>query len=173
LYFIQVSWFVNGNWAVDRISRCWIPSRSVEFLTLISGTNLLFSDQHNFYYAYAFAAGVFGFFALFTIFGIREIPQPPPRRSFSFRYLISEFYLDPAMYIVGSFWVVHSDTEIIISYNRYKDFYWVILTRFFWDMAVYSIVPFFFLLYKDILHNNQWFNSYLMKLRSFSSGATR
>jgi hypothetical protein len=57
-----------------------------------------------------------------TFFGIKEIPRPPPKEKFSVQKLVRDFYLDPKLY---------------------RDFYWVIVTRFFEDMGVYAILPFF------------------------------
>jgi len=94
------------------------------------GTGFLAKDT-DYFPAYIFTVAVFIFFSLFTVFGIKEIPRPPPKTPFSLRKLVSEFYLEP---------------------EKYKDFYWIILTRFFDDMGVYAILPFFQYFYKDIFH---------------------
>jgi len=87
-------------------------------------------NRNNYWPVYLFLFALFVAFSLITILNIKEIPRPPPREPFSLRKLVREFYLDPA---------------------AYRDFYWVILTRFFEDMGVYSILPFFQYYYKDSL----------------------
>lgn len=82
---------------------------------------------------YIFLVGLFIPFSLLTILGIREIPRPPPREPFSIKKLAKEFYLDPKIY---------------------KDFYWVIVTRFLEDMGVYSILPFFQYYYDDVIQSD-------------------
>jgi len=93
------------------------------------GAGFLMKDD-NFWPVYLYLFALFVPFTLATVLGIKEKPRPPPREPFSLKKLVREFYLDP---------------------KEYRDFYWVILTRFFEDMGVYSIVPFFQFYFKDIL----------------------
>lgn len=89
--------------------------------------------MNNFWPVYLFLVGLFIPFSLLTILGIKEVPRPPPRDPFSVKKMLKEFYLDPKVY---------------------KDFYWVIITRFLEDMGVYSILPFFQYYYKDVLKSD-------------------
>jgi hypothetical protein len=72
-------------------------------------------DKKNFWPVYIFIIVAFIVLSLPTILFIKEIPRPPPTSKFSVQKLASEFYLDP---------------------KEYRDFYWVILTRFFEDMGM-------------------------------------
>lgn len=92
-------------------------------------------DKDNFWKVYLYLFALFIPFALLTIFGIKEVPRPPPREKFSLRKLAKEFYLDPKIY---------------------KDFYWVIVTRFLEDMGVYSILPFFQYYYQDVIKTDKY-----------------
>jgi MFS family permease len=93
------------------------------------GTGFLVKPD-NFWNAYIFLVALFIFFALPTLLGIREIPRPPPPQEFSWKILVSSFYLDPKIY---------------------GNFYLVILTRFFFTMGVYTVVPFLQYFFKEIL----------------------
>eukprot|EP00026_Physarum_polycephalum_P014175 Phypoly_transcript_14660.p1 GENE.Phypoly_transcript_14660~~Phypoly_transcript_14660.p1 ORF type:complete len:267 (+),score=18.89 Phypoly_transcript_14660:134-934(+) len=87
-------------------------------------------DTSNLWPAYGFLIGLGIPTALLTIIFIKEIPRPPPKDPFSVRKLVRDMYLDPKLY---------------------RDFYWVIVTRFFEDMGVYFILPFFQYYFEDII----------------------
>eukprot|EP01111_Echinosteliopsis_oligospora_P013368 TRINITY_DN4780_c0_g1_i2.p1 TRINITY_DN4780_c0_g1~~TRINITY_DN4780_c0_g1_i2.p1 ORF type:complete len:308 (+),score=48.72 TRINITY_DN4780_c0_g1_i2:87-1010(+) len=63
---------------------------------LIGALGAGFLIRHdNFWYVYAFLTALFIVFSLPTIFGITEIPRPPPVEKFSLKKMIKEFKLDP------------------------------------------------------------------------------
>ncbi len=96
--------------------------------SLGSGVLLDAYAPHNYWPPYLFISAMFLVFTACTVFGITEIPRPV-EKPFEWSDVWRMFVLDP---------------------KAYRNFYWVIVTRCFYDMGVYSILPFLSYYYKGM-----------------------
>lgn len=81
--------------------------------------------------AYLYVSILFAALASVTFFGVHEIPRPREGK-FTWRQVLTVFYIDLKVY---------------------RNFFWVVLTRTFFDMGVYSILPFLKFFFQDVLQS--------------------
>eukprot|EP01133_Synstelium_polycarpum_P012351 gene12351-14484_t len=79
---------------------------------------------------YLFLAITFALFAMPTVFFVKERPQTGFVPKFTMIRFFKSFYLPR---------------------DRYLNFYWVIITRFFQEMGIYSVLPFFQFYLQDVV----------------------
>jgi len=77
-----------------------------------------------------FIAATYVVFVLPTVLGVKEPPRRHVNQPLTLPVFIKSFYLDP---------------------REYRDFYWVLVTRLFEQMGVYSILPFLQFFMADII----------------------
>ncbi|KAN0031716.1 hypothetical protein ACTFIV_005581 [Dictyostelium citrinum] len=110
-------------------------SNAIGQLIGVVGTALLIYYTQSFIVTYSFLVLILGVLVLPTLIHIHETPLSPNHvEKITFKRFIYSFYLPS---------------------STYKDFYWVIITRFMQEMGVYSILPFFGYYLTDIIHIDQ------------------
>ncbi|KAK5582898.1 hypothetical protein RB653_004487 [Dictyostelium firmibasis] len=110
-------------------------SNAIGQLVGVVGTALLITYTKSFIVTYSFLVLLLGLLSLPTLIHIKEIPQSPNNvEKITWKRFIYSFYLPRSIY---------------------KDFYWVIITRFMQEMGIYSILPFFGYYLTDIIHVDQ------------------
>eukprot|EP01112_Ceratiomyxa_fruticulosa_P011359 TRINITY_DN3073_c0_g2_i1.p1 TRINITY_DN3073_c0_g2~~TRINITY_DN3073_c0_g2_i1.p1 ORF type:complete len:474 (-),score=69.80 TRINITY_DN3073_c0_g2_i1:37-1458(-) len=91
----------------------------------------LLTNPSNYVLVYSIL-GAFLLFSMIPTLYITEIPRVSrPQEVYTIKAFLKSLYL-PA--------------------DLYKDFYWVLLTRFLEDMGIYAVLPFFQFFLKDIIH---------------------
>ncbi|KAM9963061.1 hypothetical protein ACTFIW_006282 [Dictyostelium discoideum] len=107
-------------------------SNAIGQLIGVVGTALLIHYTKSYIATYSFLVLILGVLVFPTLVHIHETPLSPNHvEKVTFKRFIYSFYLPS---------------------STYKDFYWVIITRFMQEMGVYSILPFFGYYLTDIIH---------------------
>ncbi|KYR02305.1 hypothetical protein DLAC_01137 [Tieghemostelium lacteum] len=99
----------------------------------VLGSGVCLMIKKSYLMVYIFLIIIFGIFNLPTLIVIKEKPvrASPDQPKLTFKRFIKSFYLPS---------------------SEYRDFYWVIITRFLQEMGIYSILPFIQFYLGDIIH---------------------